>query len=67
MEEVVTDLQFYYDGILLKQNEMIEALVQRLEKLEQNTPTKRNPFKVDVVGTKESLEKLKRTIMGTFR
>ena len=57
MEEVVTDLQFYYDGILLKQNEIIDALVQRLEKLEQNTPTKRNPFEVDVVATKESLEK----------
>ena len=34
MEEVVTDLQFYYDGILLKQNEIIDALVQRVEKLE---------------------------------
>ena len=67
MEEVVTELQFYYDGILLKQNEMIEALVQRVEKLEQTVPTKRNPFEVDVVATKESLEKLKRTIMGIFR
>ena len=67
MEEVVTELQFYYDGILLKQNEMIEALVQRVEKLEQSVPTKLNPFEVDVVATKASLEKLKRTIMGIFR
>ena len=67
MEEVVTDLQFYYDGILLKQNELIEALVQRVEKLEQTVPTKRNLFEVDVVATKESLEKLKRSIMGIFR
>ena len=67
MEEVVTDLQFYYDGILLKQNEIIDALVQRVEKLEQNTPSKKNPFEVDVVATKESLGKLKRTIMGIFR
>ena len=67
MEEVVTELQFYYDGILLKQNEMIESLVQRVEQLEQSVPTKRNPFEVDVVATKESLEKLKRTIMGIFR
>ena len=67
MEEVVTELQFYYDGILLKQNELIESLVQRVEKLEQTVPTKRNLFEVDVVATKESLEKLKRTIMGIFR
>ena len=67
MEEVVTDLQFYYDDILLKQNEIIDTLVQRVEKLGQNVPTKRNPFEVDVVATKESLEKLKRTIMGIFR
>lgn len=67
MEEVVTDLQFYYDGILLKQNEIIDALVQRVEKLEQNTPSKKSPFEVDVVATKESLRKLKETILGIFR
>ena len=67
MEEVVTELQFYYDGILLKQNEIIDALVQRVEKLEQSVPTKRNPFEVDVVATKESLWKLKETILGIFR
>ena len=63
----MTELQFYYDGILLKQNEMIEALVQRVEKLEQTVPTKRNPFEVDVVATKESLRKLKETILGIFQ
>ena len=67
MEEVVTELQFYYDGILLKQNEIIDALVQRVEKLEQNTPSKKNPFEVDVVATKESLRKLTETILGIFR
>ena len=67
MEEVVTDLQFYYDGILLKQNEIIDALVKRVEKLEQSVPTKRNPFEVDVVATKESLRKLKETILGIFQ
>jgi len=67
MEEVVTELQFYYDGILLKQNEIIDALVQRVEKLEQSVPTKRNPFEVDVVATKESLRKLKETILGIFQ
>ena len=67
MEEAVTELQFYYDGILLKQNEIIDALVQRVEKLEQSVPTKRNLFEVDVVATKESLRKLKETIMGIFR
>ena len=67
MEEVVTDLQFYYDGILLKQNEIIDALVQRVEKLEQSVPTKRNPFEVDIVATKESLRKLKETILGIFQ
>ena len=34
---------------LLKQNEIIHALVQRVEKLEQNAPTKRNPFEVDIL------------------
>ena len=63
----MTELQFDYDGILLKQNEMIEALVQRVEKLEQTVPTKRNPFEVDVVATKESLRKLKETILGIFQ
>ena len=67
MEDVVTELQFYYDGILLKQNEIIDALVQRVEKLEHNAPTKRNPFEVDIVATKESLEKLKKAILGIFR
>ena len=67
MEEVVTELQFYYDGILLKQNEIIDALVQRVDKLEQSVPTKRNPFEVDVVATKESLRKLKETILDIFR
>ena len=67
MEEVVTELQFYYDGILLKQNEIIDALVKRVEKLEQRVPTKRNPFEVDIVATKESLRKLKDTILGIFR
>ena len=67
MEETVQVIQQYYDGILLKQNEIIDALVQRVEKLEQNTPSKKNPFEVDVVATKESLRKLKETILGIFR
>ena len=29
--------------------------------MEQNVPTKRNPFEVDIVATKESLRKLKDT------
>ena len=53
--------------ILLKQNEIIDALVQRVEKLEQSVPTKRNLFEVDVVATKESLRKLKETILGIFQ
>ena len=67
MEETVEIRQQYYDGILLKQNEIIDALVQRVEKLEQSVPTKRNPFEVDIVATKESLRKLKETILGIFR
>lgn len=67
MEETVQVIQQYYDGILLKQNEIIETLIHRVEKLEQNANIKRNPFEVDIVATKESLEKLKRTIMGIFR
>ena len=67
MEEVVTELQFYYDGILLKQNEIIDALVHRVEKWEQSGPTKRNLVEVDVVATKESLRKLTETILGIFQ
>ena len=67
MEEVVNDLQFYYDDILLKQNEIIDTLIHRVEKLEQHIPTKRQPFEVDFVAVKESLRKLKDTIMGIFR
>lgn len=63
----MTQIQHHYDDILLKQNEIIEILLQRVEKLEQNVPTKRNPFEVDIVATKESLRKLKDTIMGIFR
>ena len=43
---------------------LIDALVQRVEKLAQTVPTKRNPFELDVVATKESLEKLKRTFFN---
>ena len=67
MEEVVTELQFYYDSILLKQNEIIETLIHRVEKLEQTANIKRNPFEVDIVATKESLRKLKETILGIFQ
>lgn len=65
--EDASDLEIMYDGILLKQNEIIDALVQRVEKLEQSVPTKRNLFEVDVVATKESLRKLKETILGIFQ
>ena len=39
MEEVVTELQFYYDGILLTQNEIIDALItaDTAEKLKSDT------------------------------
>ena len=57
----------YYDGILLKQNEIIDNLIQRVEKLEQNANIKRTLFEVDIVATKESLRKLKDTILGIFR
>ena len=35
VEEAVTEIQFYYDGILLKQNEAIEELTRRVERLEK--------------------------------
>ena len=63
----MTELQFYYDGILLKQNEIIDTLIHRVERLEQNANIKRNLFEVDIVATKESLRKLKDTILGIFR
>ena len=67
MDDTVTQRQLHYDGIFMKQNEIIETLVQRVEKLEQNANIKRNPFEVDIVATKESLEKLKKAILGIFR
>jgi len=67
VEDAVQQIQIHYDGILLKQNEIIENLIQRVEKLEQNAHIKRSLFEVDVVATKESLRKLKETIMGIFR
>ena len=67
VEDAVQQIQIYYDGILLNQNEIIENLIQRVEKLEQNAHIKRSLFEVDVVATKESLRKLKETIMGIFR
>ena len=67
VDEAMQEIQLHYDAIFLKQNEVIASLLQRVEKLEQNMPTRRNPFEVDIVATKESLEKLKRTIMGIFR
>ena len=67
VEEAVTEIQFYYDGILLKQNEAIEELTRRVDRLEKMVAVKQSPFEVDIVATKDSLQKLKKAIMGVFR
>ena len=67
VEEAVTEIQFYYDGILLKQNEAIEELTRRVDRLEKMVAVKQSPFEVDIVATKDSLQKLKKAIMGIFR
>lgn len=67
VEEAVTEIQFYYDGILLKQNEIIEELTRRVDRLEKTVAVKQSPFEVDIVATKDSLQKIKKAIMGLFR
>ena len=67
VEEAVTEIQFYYDGILLKQNEAIEELTRRVDRLEKTVAVKKSPFEVDIVATKDSLQKLKKAIIGVFR
>ena len=67
VEEAVTEIQFYYDGILLKQNEIIEELTQRVDRLEKTVAVKKSPFEVDIIATKDSLQKLKKAIIGVFR
>ena len=67
VEEAVAEIQFYYDGILLKQNEVIEELTRRVEKLEKMVAVKQSPFEADIIATKDSLQKLKKAIMGVFR
>ena len=39
IEEAVTEIQLYYDGILLKQNEIIEELTRRVDRLEKTVYT----------------------------
>lgn len=60
-------MQQHYDGILMGQNEAIESLVRRVERLEQQAPAKRQLFEVDVVATKDSLRRLRDAILGIFR
>ena len=67
VEEAVTEIQFYYDGILLEQNEIIEELTRRVDRLEKMVAVKQSPFEVDIVATKDSLQKLKKAIIGVFR
>ena len=67
VEEAVMEIQFYYDGILLKQNEVIEELTRRVDRLEKMVAVKQSPFEVDIVATKDSLQKLKKAIIGVFR
>ena len=67
VEEAVTEIQFYYDGILLEQNEIIEELTRRVDRLEKMVAVKQSPFEVDIVATKDSLKKLKKAIIGVFR
>ena len=67
VEEAVTEIRFYYDGILLKQNEAIEELTRRVDRLEKTVAIKQSPFEADIIAKKDSLQKLKKAIMGIFR
>ena len=67
VEEAVTEIQLYYDGILLKQNEIIEELTRRVDRLEKTVAIQQSPFEADIIATKDSLQKLKKAIMGVFR
>ena len=67
VEEAVTEIQLYYDSILLKQNEIIEELTRRVDRLEKTVAIQKSPFEADIIATKDSLQKLKKAIMGIFR
>ena len=59
------ELQAHYDQILLQQQEQIELLIERVTVLEQKlSPT---PFQLEFQVTKDSLKKLRDSIMGAFR
>ena len=59
------ELQAHYDRILLQQQEQIELLIERVTALEQKlSPT---PFRLEFQMTKDSLKKLRDSIMGAFR
>ena len=64
VEEAVTEIQLYYDSILLKQNEIIEELTRRVDRLEKTVAIKQSPFEADIIATKDSLQKLKKAIMS---
>ena len=49
VEEAVTEIQFYYDGILLKQNEIIEELTRRVDRLEKTVEIQKSPFEADII------------------
>ncbi|MBR5231771.1 MAG: hypothetical protein IKW00_05930 [Clostridia bacterium] len=59
------ELQAHYDSIILQQQEQIELLMERVTALEQKLST--TPFQLEMMITKDSLKKLRNTIMGAFR
>ena len=59
------ELQAHYDRILLQQQAQIEELTERVHELENEiSPT---PFQLEFQVTKDSLKKLRDSIMGAFR
>ena len=59
------ELQAHYDRILLQQQAQIEELTERVHELENKiSPT---PFQLEFQVTKDSLKKLRDSIMGVFR
>ena len=59
------ELQTHYDRILLQQQAQIEELTNRVHELENRiSPT---PCQLEFQVTKDSLKKLRDSIMGAFR
>ena len=65
VDESMYELQMHFDNTFLQLFEQVKALDERVTALEQKVFA--TPFQAEVQVTKDSLKKLRDTIMGMFR